>query len=333
MKKIIALILSAVMLTMTLAACGEEKRQDEKQENPSVNSANLSEADGELNNEADISPQGTTAEGVPYSYNGAYTDGTNYLVFDDGEVVMNGQKCEVTRVSTDLFSSGVAVVYFTYKGNEISAYCDPVCGMGCSLEQAEGSWLTYEAIDISDVPTFAEAPVDAVSATADNDVSEEPAATEAPSDNNTFLNCAPVTVTIAGDQITFPATAESLEALGWTYENYGGCGRYNKGEYHFTAYYGIEYALEGQVVSGFKVWYEDFEGTNVILNSGISFDSGYDEVFDLYGEADEIFEYEYDDTYQYKNVNGMYLSVTIDNGSFMDGTFKNKVISMLYRYE
>lgn len=43
----------------------------------------------------------------------------------------------------------------SYNGhNEISAYADPVCGMGCSLGQEDGCWLTYEEISLADVPKF-----------------------------------------------------------------------------------------------------------------------------------------------------------------------------------
>lgn len=143
MKKIFLSALTALMLITVLSACNQSTVESEKQGQA------VSEGIYDVTKK-----EGTAENGVPYSYNGAYTDGTNYLVFTDGEVIMNGQSCEITSVSTDHFSSGVAVVYFTYNGNEISAYYDSVCGMGCSLGQSEGSWLTYEEISLADVPSF-----------------------------------------------------------------------------------------------------------------------------------------------------------------------------------
>lgn len=122
MKKKIALILSAIMLITTLTACGEGDEQStsssQAKENVSADTADIS---GD-NSQTEAEPQGTTAEEVPYSYNGAYTDGTNYLVFDNGVIMMNGQECEVTKIQTDHFKNKIPVVYFMYDGKEVSAY-------------------------------------------------------------------------------------------------------------------------------------------------------------------------------------------------------------------
>ena len=59
----------------------------------------------------------------------------------------------MTRIQTDLFKSGVPVVYFTYEGSENSIYCDED-GMSCSIGCKEGSWIGFNTIDIANVPNF-----------------------------------------------------------------------------------------------------------------------------------------------------------------------------------
>lgn len=149
MKKVF-MILVTVFIMATLVACGSDKTINNNPTNGTPqNEETVTNESIESNNQADT----LTGEGLS-SYAGAYTDGTNYLVIEGENITLNGHKCEVTRVVTDHFKSGVPVYYFMYENNEISIYYDEVCGMGCSLEQPEGSWLTYETIDIAKVPHF-----------------------------------------------------------------------------------------------------------------------------------------------------------------------------------
>ena len=90
MRKLLTLIMVAVIAMTTLTGCGEAKENK---------------------------------NGVPSSYNCAYTDETNYLVIEKGEITMNETKCEVTWVQTDLFSDReIPVVHFTYEGNLKNLY-------------------------------------------------------------------------------------------------------------------------------------------------------------------------------------------------------------------
>ena len=154
------MILVMVFIMATLVACGSDKITSNNPTNEVVatpdsttetqqNEKTVTNEATESNNQMDT----PTDEGLA-AYAGAYTDGTNYLVIEGENITLNGHKCEVTRVVTDHFKSGVPVYYFMYENNEISIYYDEVCGMGCSLEQPEGSWLTYETIDIAQVPHF-----------------------------------------------------------------------------------------------------------------------------------------------------------------------------------
>lgn len=157
-----------------------------------------------------------------------------------------------------------------------------------------------------------------------------PTATETPTDSNAFADCPPVTVTIAGDQITFPATAKSLENLGWTWEDRGGSISYTKGDYKFTAYDGYEYAQKGQSVSGFKVG----DDINVVLDTGISFDSSYDDVVGAYGEPDTIYgDEESMPSYNYKNSNGLLVQITFGSEYQGQSQKEKKIISFIFRYE
>lgn len=164
MKKKIALILSAIMLITTLTACGEGDEQStsssQAKENVSADTADIS---GD-NSQTEAEPQGTTAEEVPYSYNGAYTDGTNYLVFDNGVIMMNGQECEVTKIQTDHFKNKIPVVYFMYDGKEVSAYSKEGY-MYCTLGQSDGSWNGFDAVNISEVPNFSDGSEEATTPT------------------------------------------------------------------------------------------------------------------------------------------------------------------------
>lgn len=333
-KTLFAMLFSVLAgcMAISLMACGSKEEIPAKAKLP-VEPTQSAELDVAEETTKEVTQEETASNGVPYSYNGAYTDGTNYLVFDNGEIALNGQKCEVTKVSTDHFKGGVALVYFTYDGNEISAYDDPVCGMSCSLEQDEGSWLTYETIALADVPVFEITTDDNVSDTADNKVPEEPTTTNAPvndNNDNNFADCPPVTVTIAGDQITFPATAESLENLGWTWEDHGGSIRYTKGDYMFNPYDGYEYAQKGQSVSGFNVGND----INVVLDTGISFDSSYDDVVGAYGEPDTIYGDEVSmPSYNYKNSNGLLVQITFGSEHKGQSQKEKKIISFIFRYE
>ena len=93
---------------------------------------------------------GTDKNGVPSSYNGAYTDETNYLVIENDEIIMNETKCEVTWIQTDLFSDReIPVVHFTYEGNEHSLYRDEE-GMWCSVGSDSG-WSMYRTIEATNM--------------------------------------------------------------------------------------------------------------------------------------------------------------------------------------
>lgn len=159
MKKYLEILVTVFFMTI-LVACGSDKTTNNNQTKEVVatpdsttgtqqNEETVTNESIESNNQADT----PTGEGLS-SYTGAYTDGTNYLVIEGENITLNGHKCEVTKVATDHFKSGVPVYYFMYENNEISIYYDEVCGMGCSLEQPEGSWLTYETIDVAKVPHF-----------------------------------------------------------------------------------------------------------------------------------------------------------------------------------
>ena len=202
------MILVMVFIMATLVACGSDKITSNNPTNEVVatpdSTTEIQQNEKTVTNEAIESNNQTdtpTDAGLA-AYAGAYTDGTNYLVIEGENITLNGHKCEVTRVVTDHFKSGVPVYYFMYENNEISIYYDEVCGMGCSLEQPEGSWLTYETIDIANVPHNKQA-VD------QGEVTEE----------NIENNGKQIWVTLGDIEITeMPIARSVLEDDGWTIE-------------------------------------------------------------------------------------------------------------------
>ncbi|MDD4843672.1 MAG: hypothetical protein PHU31_05005 [Anaerotignum sp.] len=129
MKKRIGLILSAIMLSMAITACGGN-----------ANAPVSGEASAPTN-------------AIPTSLDGAYTDGPHYLVVQNGTMSINGLPYEITEIQTDLYEDGTSIYHFTFDGKEES-FCEDDGDLMCSIGEDEGSMAGWEEIDMADVPSF-----------------------------------------------------------------------------------------------------------------------------------------------------------------------------------
>ena len=219
------MILVMVFIMATLVACGSDKITSNNSTNEVVatpdSTTETQQNEKTVTNEAIESNNQTdtpTDEGLA-AYAGAYSDGTNYLVIEGENITLNGRKCEVTRVETDHFKSGIPVYYFIYENNEISIYYDEVCGMGCSLEQPEGSWLTYETIDIANVPHFDVEDEQVADTDMEQQNNKQAVDQGEVTEENIENNGKQIWVTLGDIEITeMPIARSVLEDDGWTIE-------------------------------------------------------------------------------------------------------------------
>lgn len=154
MRKMV-FVLATVLIMITLVACGGNTDASNYQTGKTTTTLETSTAEGknEAGDNTDEEIQNDTQENeIPSLYNGTYTDGTTYLVISNGEIIINGETCDVTKIQTDHFNSGIPVVYFTYEGNENSLFCDEY-GISCSVGCEDG-WIGFNPIDNADVPNF-----------------------------------------------------------------------------------------------------------------------------------------------------------------------------------
>ena len=298
MKKLLAVILTGCMM-LALVGCGEKAQTDttsQSIEQPAESSENENgtqqndETIVEDSNESNKQTDTSTDEGLAV-YTGAYTDGTNYLVIEGESITLNGQKCEVSRIQTDHFKSGIPVYYFMYENNEISIYYDEVCGMGCSLDQPDGSWLTYETIDVAQVPHFDVKDAD----TKDSNVTT---ATNAPNSSDTNSTPKPdatnaYTFTCGGQAVSLPCSSEDLAAAGWTYDGY----YFTNGVSKFEPKYNSGGWTEGNMINGAQ---GQVDWSDLAMADGITFGTTVAEFEGTIGKCDYVVDQGEQIIYYYK---------------------------------
>ena len=142
MKKLLVLILSAVMLATALTACGESANGQP--------SGGTGTSDVTVSNTDAAVPPNTNA--IPSELDGAYADDTHYMVIRDGVMSIDNVACEITYIETDVFyEDDTPVYFFDYNGEEATFYYEDDCLM-CSVG-LEDDWNCWDEIDIADVPT------------------------------------------------------------------------------------------------------------------------------------------------------------------------------------
>ncbi|WP_027399300.1 hypothetical protein [Anaerovorax odorimutans] len=130
MKKQFGLVLSAIMVSMAITACGGNT-------NAPVS--------------GDVSAPTATANTISSSLEGAYTDGTHYMVIQNGAMSMDDTPYEIINVQTDLYDDGTPVYFFTLDGKEES-FCEDQGDLMCSIGEEEGSMSSWNKIDVADIP-------------------------------------------------------------------------------------------------------------------------------------------------------------------------------------
>ena len=144
MKKLLVLILSAVMLTTILTAC-DESASGQPSGGTGTSDVTVSNTDAAV-------PPNTNA--IPAQLDGAYTNNTYYLVIQDGAMRIDDVPYEITNIQTDLFDDeDTPYYYFTFDGKEESFYYDDENEMlMCSIGEEKWSWSSWNKIDIADIP-------------------------------------------------------------------------------------------------------------------------------------------------------------------------------------